>query len=390
MISDGPARVGEIYLDNNATTQPLPEVVRLVAEIMSTGYGNPSSVHRAGERGRQLLRKARQQVADAVGGDTEHVVFTSGATEANNLVLQCLRGRAFDGFRLVTSAVEHSSVLETARQLRREGHDVVIVPVDSRGLVRLEEVASAIKPGRTLVSVQWANNETGVVQPIEEIARIVHETGSLLHTDAVQAVGKVSVDVSGLPIDFLTLSGHKVHGPVGVGALVGPGLARVASLVFGGSQERGVRPGTENVPAIAGLGLALELRTQRWATAVDSTRRLRDRFETALVERGLASAINGAAASRLPNTSNLRFAGVDGEALTLRLDQLGVRCSQSSACTNQKPEPSYVLRAMGLSEGEAYASIRFGFSEFNTDQEIDQALDLISEVHSLLTRFALA
>ena len=380
----------EIYLDNNATTRPLPEVVRAVTEVMTSGFGNPSSVHRAGERARQLIRQARAQVAGLIGADPDHVVFTSGATEANNLALQSLCGIGRGTLRLVTTAVEHSSILQVAEHLRRSGGDVVILPVDSSGLVDIDKLVDAIKPGRTLVSVQWANNETGVLQPVAEIANVAKEHEAFFHTDAVQAVGKVQIDLNRLPADLLTLSGHKVHGPLGVGALVGPGVDRIRSLVFGGSQEKARRPGTENVPGIVGLGVALEERGHRWEAALGATERMRNRFESALLNRGLVSAVNGSPGARLLNTSSLRFSGIDGEALTIRLDQQGVRCSQSSACTNQKPEPSYVLRAMGLTEAEAYASVRFGFSEFNTDHDVDSALDIIAEVHNSLALFALA
>jgi cysteine desulfurase len=248
----------------------------------------------------------------------------------------------------------------------------------------------SVEPGKTLVSVQWANNETGVLQPILELAAAARAAGAVFHTDAVQAVGKVRIDLDETPIDLLSLSGHKLHGPLGVGALVGPAVRQLDPLVFGGAQEKGLRPGTENVPAIVGLGIALECRAARFDAVADATLALRDQFEARLSALGLVAALNGAPSERLPNTSNVRFADVDGEALTIRLDQLGVRCSQSSACTNHKPEPSYVLRAMGLSEAEAYSSVRFGFSELNTFVDVEAAVDAIATVHESLPRFAVA
>ena len=381
----------EIYLDNNATTRALPEVVEAVARVMRDGYGNPSSIHSAGARGRALLRRAREQVAEAVGSvDPVNVVFTSGATEANNLVVQGLLAGSMKGYRLVTTAVEHSSILAAAHALKRRGCEVLVLPVDAEGLVSVNALGEAIAPGRTLVSVQWANNETGVIQPIRELVERTHSAGGLFHTDAVQAVGKVRVDVEAVPADFLSLSGHKLHGPLGVGALVARNKKLLAPLVFGGSQENALRPGTENVPGIVGLGVALSLRHDRLEAVAATTSRMRDSFESLLADRGLAKMFNGARANRLPNTSNVQFRETDGEALSIRLDQMSVRCSLSSACTNQRPEPSYVLRAMGLSEAEAFASVRFGFSELNTMMEVDQAIEAITNIHASLIRFAVA
>lgn len=380
----------EIYFDNNSTTRALPEVIDAVAQAMADRYGNASSVHSAGERARAQIRKAREQVADLLGATAEDVVFTSGATEANNIVLQSLLAGEFAGYRLVTSSVEHSSVLAAADYLRSMGTKVTVLPVDADGVVDPEAVSAAIDPGRTLVSIQWANNETGVLQPIGSIARNARAMGALVHTDAVQAVGKAPIDLASLPIDFMSLSGHKLHGPSGVGALVGSGIRRLQPLVYGGSQENALRPGTENVPGIVGLGCALEMRAMRFGLVAEQTRKLRECFESTLTARGLVANVNAGGARRLPNTSNVRFADVDGEALTIRLDQVGVRCSQSSACTNQKPEPSYVLRAMGLSETEAYASVRFGFSELNTIDEVEAAVESIATIHASLSQFAVA
>ena len=380
----------EIYLDNNATTSPHPEVIEAVAQAMAAGFGNPSSAHCGGRRARQVLRDSREQVSGLVGASPEDVVFTSGATEANNLVLQSLLAREFSDYRLITSGVEHSSILSVAEHLSSRGVEVVVLPVDTDGLVALDAVVSAIQPGRTLVSIQCANNETGVLQSIEQLAVTAHCSGALFHTDAVQGVGKTPIDLASIPIDFLSLSGHKLHGPLGIGALVGPGIHRLPSLLYGGTQEAGLRPGTENLPGITGLACALELRALRFGSVAEHTRRLRDRFESGLIKRGLVASVNGGGAFRVPNTSNIRFGDIDGDALTIQLDQRGIQCSQSSACTSQKPEPSYVLRAMGLSEVEAFASVRFGFSELNTMQEVDRAVNAVTDVHASLARFAVA
>ena len=380
----------EIYLDNNATTRPLPEVVDAVTRAMVEGYGNASSVHEAGKRARGLLARARDQVSGMVNAGLDDVVFTSGATEANNLVLHSLLAGELKGHRLVTTSVEHSSVLAAAEHLGAAGVDVVILEPDQDGLVHPPALLAAVDPGRTLVSIQWANNETGVIQSIPDLVQAAKSAGAKFHSDAVQAVGKIPVDLQSTPIDFLALSGHKIHGPLGVGALVGAGIHLLSPVTFGGSQEKAIRPGTENVPAIVGLGVALETRAKRFDGVAEATRSLRDRFERSLESEGLLAGINGSRVPRLPNTSNVRFKQIDGEALPIRLDQLGVRCSQSSACTNHRPEPSYVLRAMGLSEGDAYASVRFGFSELNTVKEVDDAVQRIAAVHASLTRFAVA
>ena len=388
----GPAEAGprEIYFDNNATTFPLPEVVNAVAEAMAGAYGNPSSLHNAGTRARAALRRAREQVASLLRAREEEVIFTSGTTEANNLVLLSLLHGRLKGFRLVTTSVEHSSILHAARHLETEGVPVTVLEVDRNGLIEPGALVEAIEPGRTLVSIQWANNETGVVQPIPELASAARAAGAVFHSDAAQAVGKVPVDLSQHSVDLISLTGHKIHGPLGIGAIVGPGVPNLHPLTFGGSQERSLRPGTENLPGIIGLGVALGIRASRFEDVARTTRDLRDRFEALLEAKDVVAGVNGREVERLPNTSNVLFSQVDGEALVIRLDLAGIRCSQSSACTNSRPEPSYVLRAMGLSESEAYASIRFGFSEMNTVEEIDLAAGMIEALHTSLLRFAVA
>ena len=380
----------EVYLDNNATTQALPEVVDAVADAMVEGFGNPSSVHGVGARARRMVQNAREQVASTLNADAHSIVFTSGATEANNLALQSLRAGGLAGYRLVTSAVEHSAILEAAEYLRGLGQEVVVLPVERDGLVDVQALAEAIDPGRTLVSIQWASNETGVVQPIAQMLAIARERGALFHTDAVQAVGKLPIDLAVTDVDFLSLSAHKIHGPLGIGALIAKDVSLLQPLAYGGSQEGAVRPGTENVPGIVGMGVALEVRASRFNEVARGTQELRDRFESELASLGLVASINGSPAPRLPATSSVRFAGADGEALILRLDGLGIRCSQSSACTNQKPEPSYVLRAMGLSEDEAFSSVRFGFSELNQQDDVGAAVAAIASIHASLARFAIA
>ncbi len=380
------AKPREIYLDNNATTPALPEVADVVVQAMRVDYGNPSSAHRAGRRARAALWKARERVGASLSVQPEDVVFTSGASEANNMVvLNLLRG-PLEGYRFVTTAVEHSSVLAPAGVVEDQGRDVIVVPVDERGIVDQEALLEAIVPGRTLVSVQWANGETGVVQPIDRLLEEVHARDALFHTDAVQAVGKAPVDLDLVGVDFASISAHKLHGPLGVGALVRRNPDLLAPTTFGGAQEGAQRPGTENVPGAVGFGEALRLRWDLMTEVAAHTRRLRDRFEEALERVGVARAFNGSESPRLPNTSNVLFEGVDGEALVARLDRLGIRCSQSSACTNQRPEPSHVIRAMGRSEADAYASVRFAFSRFNASRDVDDAVEAIVRVHGDLAR----
>jgi len=379
------ANSDSIYLDNNATTAMLPEVRSAMLAVMDAGALNPSSIHSRGDHARALLKEARRSVSQMLDSSERSVTFTSGATEANQLVLQNLLQGAFGGFRLVTTSTEHSSIREALPALRRAGVDVQIASVGQNGVVSLEEIEAAILPGQTLVSVQWANNETGVLQPIEAIGEVCHRQRAVLHSDAVQAVGKVPVDLN--HAGLLSMSGHKLHGPLGVGALVAAEGIQLSATLAGGGQESGLRPGTENLPAIVGMGQACRIRSARFEASNERVRSLRDAFEAGLRQAGVIEDVAGASTARLPNTSNIRVRSVDGEALLIQLNRAGVACSQSSACTNRKPEPSFVLRAMGLSEDEAFRSIRFGFSELNTFEEVDRVVDLIVEFHTRLLPF---
>jgi cysteine desulfurase len=376
----------EIFLDNNATTQPLPEVTAAVVGAMSESFGNASSNNRAGERARRLLRESRESIAYLIGAVADSISFTSGATEANNWVLQRVCGTP--GKSLVTTVAEHSSITSLCDYLEVSGIRVERLPINLCGRVDVERLAEAVGHDTTLVSVHWVNNETGVIQPVEEIAAICRERGILFHTDASQAVGKLQIDVKKLGCDFLSFSGHKFHGPQGIGGLyIRPGV-KLRSLLFGGDQEHARRAGTENLPGIAGLGAAAAERFSKMDTTIVRLRQLRDRFESAVTSRLPNVVINGDVEDRVCNTTNLRFEGVNGEALVARLDQQGVRCSQSSACTNQRPEPSYVLRAMGLSESQAYASIRFSVSVGNSNEEIDESIEILAKLVPDLVRFA--
>lgn len=381
---------GEIYLDNNATTRPLPEVRRAMLEALDEGFGNPSSDHARGRRARDAIWRARSSVAALLGADPSRLIFTSSATEANNIILASAAARAAKRgpARLITTAVEHSSVLNVCEHFVPRGVEVEHVPVDADGIVDLDRLRQQLARRTFLVCVQWANNETGVVQPIADIAEICREHGALVHVDAAQAIGKLPIDLRAVEIDLMSVTAHKIHGPVGAGAIYARDLSLLEPLCFGGQQESGLRPGTENVAAIVGFGVSAELRFRRFAEIEQRLRQLRDEFEERLLELVSDVCVNGGQVKRLPNGTNLRFTETDGQALVARLDQAGVRCSQSSACTSRRPTPSHVLRAMRLSADDAWSSVRFAFGELNTADDARTAAALVAEICSKLRRFS--
>lgn len=372
-------QVDEVYLDNNASTQPLDAVVEAVASTMRELFGNPSSAHSRGSVARHKLIEARETVASFLGAKADQIIFTSGGTEGNNTVLfGVLRSDVAN--RLVTTVVEHASVLRPAEEIKASGTDVVYLPVDGDGRIDcnfLEETLSA--PPSTLISIQWVNSETGVIQPIEDIAKLVRTYDALLHIDAAQAVGRLPININSIHVDFLTFSGHKLHGPLGTGVLYIRDPRYIKPLLFGGGQENGWRAGTENLPGIVGLAQACEVRANELTEAINKMQKLRDRFEKQILANIPDVTVNGASAPRVCNTTNIRFSGLDGQALLARLDRLGVFCSQASACSSHRPEPSHVLRAMGLSEEDAFASLRFSFSVLNTEQEVERAVKAIRD-----------
>ena len=380
----------EVYLDNNATTRPLPEVREAMMRVLGENFGNPSSAHSAGDRVREAMVVARDSVAQLVGAEADQIVFMGSGTEANNTVFHSVFQRAPTGkrVRIVTTTVEHSSIIKMNDYLSVRGVEVVSVPVDRCGQLVWEALDEAITPDTDLVSVQWVNNETGAILPVGRIAQLCQSRGVLFHTDAAQAVGKLPVSVTELPVDFLTFTAHKFHGPQGIGALYVRSSKELLPLLWGGPQEGGLRPGTENVPGIIGMGTAAQVRLERLKDVQGLMASLRDHFEQSVIAQIPDVEINGDSDMRVCNTTNLLFQDVDGQALVARLDQEGVRCSQSSACTNQRPEPSYVLRAMGVSEAEAYSSVRFSFSEFNTVEDIDDAVVHLAELCKQLRRFS--
>jgi cysteine desulfurase len=376
-----------IYLDNNATTQLDPAVIEEMLPFLTKYYGNPSSGYGFAATARKAINLARERLAALLGCQATEIIFTSGGTESNNAVINSalidVRGK-----RVVTSSVEHSAVLRPCQDLAKRGCDVTFLGVDRHGNLDLAELEAAIRPGTPLVSIMWANNETGVVFPIEEIAEICREKRVLFHTDAVQATGKIPMRLRDSPINFLSLSAHKFHGPKGVGALYVSRQTRFSPLIAGGGQENGRRGGTENVASIIGLGKAAEVALKYLAEGKCNVRSMRDRFEKSVLEAVSGASVNGAGAARLPNTSSLSFAGIESSSALLLLDRQGICCSAGSACRTGSQEASHVLRAMSPSSDGARRSLRFSFGRFNTDAQIDRAIEVVPKVIDKLRQSA--
>ena len=370
---------GTIYLDNNATTRVAPECLDAVLACLRDEYGNPSSKHAAGDRARRLVNEARAQVAELLGAQSAEIVFTSGGTESNHLAILGVLARDPRRQHVVTSSVEHPSTLQLLHHLEGCGVRVTLLPVDAQGQLDPAAVEAAIAPDTALISFLWANNETGVLFPVGNLARIARERNVLLHLDAVQVVGKLAVDLRQLPADFLSLSGHKFHAPKGVGALFVRKGVTLPPLLFG-HQERARRGGTENVPAIVGLGIAAAVAAETLETGMHTMMTLRARLEQGVCERVPFATVNGGDAARVANTSSIRFGNLIGEALAARLDQAGVCVALGAACTAGYSAPSHVLTAMGLDARAVLASMRFSLSRYTTGKEIERVLDLLPEV----------
>ncbi len=373
-----------IYMDANATTPVLPEVLEAMRPYWAAEFGNASSIHQPGQRARAAVDRAREQVAKLLNCRAAEIVFTSGGTESDNLALfGVMGGLLAPGDHLVTTAIEHHAVLHAAEELAERGVEVTFLPCTAQGVVEVAALEAALKRNTKLVSVMLANNETGVIQPVREMADRAHAAGALFHTDAIQAAGKLPLDVKALGCDLLSLSGHKMYAPQGTGALFVRRNVKLKPMFFGGLHERGRRPGTENVAGIVGLGKAAEM-AREWL-AGDGARELaalRDRLErgilAAVEEAGVnGGRIDGDPAPRVANTSNLYFDHVEAEALVIALDLKGLAISGGSACQSGATEPSHVLRAMGLSEARARSSVRFSLSRMNTEEEIDAALEIV-------------
>jgi cysteine desulfurase len=362
-----------IYLDNNATTRIAPEVLEAMLPWLADHYGNPSSGYRFGRDARKAVERAREQVATLIGAQPGEIVFTSGGTESNNAAIRSALALRPDCRTLVSSTVEHSAVEEVLKHHQSTGYGLRLNPVDSTGQLDLEAWRMSLAEGSVAIaSLILANNETGVLSPLAQAAAIAAEHGVYFHTDAVQAVGKIPLNVSALTVHALSLSAHKLHGPKGIGALYLNRHARFEPQTLGGGQEQDRRSGTENVPAIVGFGVAAELAVRHLAEA-GRIAALRDAFEAAVIAELPDVAINGEPANRLPNTSNLYFPGVDGEGILILLDEAGVCCSPGSACSTGAVQPSRIVRAMGHSAARARSSVRFSLSRFTSAEEIEAA-----------------
>jgi cysteine desulfurase len=366
-----------VYLDNNATTPLLPEVFEAMRPYFAEHFGNASSIHHHGQETRAAVERAREAVAALLGCRSSEIVFTSGGTEGDNLAIS---GLARAGDHVVSSTIEHHAVLNSCKHLEAIGCDVTYVPVDGRGLVDPEDVRRALRPNTKLITIMMANNETGVLQPVEEIGKIAAEADVYFHTDAVQAAGKVPIEVKGIGCDLLSISGHKLHAPQGVGALyVGKGTI-LQPMFYGGSHERSRRAGTENVPGIIGLGKAAEISREALDRGdLAQMAAMRDHIEQTILSEVEATGVNGEGAPRVPNTTNIHFDYIEGEALVIALDLKGLAVSTGAACSSGAIEPSHVLTAMGLPPEIARASLRFSLGKQNTPDDVEFALDLIPQ-----------
>ena len=370
----------KVYLDNAATTRMHDEVLAAMQPYLNNVYGNPSSIHSFGREARKAVEEAREKTAAALGGEPREIIFTSGATEANNVAIRGVaRALQQKGRHIITTAVEHHAVLDACKALEAEGFKVTVLPVDAYGMVSPRDVADAITDETILVSVMLANNEVGTVMPVAEIGKICRERGVVFHTDAVQAIGVLPVNVDDLQVDLLSLSAHKFHGPKGVGALYVRKGTKLKVFSFGGAQERKLRPGTENVAGIVGLGKAIELAVTDMEAKVSRIKAMRDKLMTGLLSIP-HTRLNGHPEKRLPGYVNISFQYVEGESMILSLDLKGIAVSSGSACTSGSLDPSHVLMAMGLDHQTAHGSLRLTLSAYNTEEEIDYVLSVMPEI----------
>jgi len=370
-----------IYFDHSATTPVDSEVASLMVEYMTEKFGNPSSIHLFGREVHKAVDEARQQVAALIGANPNEIFFTSGGTEADNLALKgiALANRK-KGNHIITTCIEHHAILHTCEYLEKQGFNVTYLPVDENAMVRLEDVKKAITDQTILISVMFANNEVGTIQPIKEIGKIAREKGIYFHTDAVQAAGNYPIDVAEYNIDLLTLSAHKFHGPKGVGALYVRRGIRIDAVQHGGGQERSLRPGTENTPGIIGLGKAAEIAKRDMAKKIAHVTALRDKLAKGITERITDIKLNGHPTVRMPGNINFSFLYVEGESLLLNLDLKGIAASSGSACTSGSLDPSHVLLAMGLTHEVAHGSLRLSLGRGNTEDDIDYCLTVLPEI----------
>ena len=381
--------MNRVYLDYNATTPVEPEVLEAMLPYFSADFGNASSIHTFGQKARAAVETAREQVAALIGARPREIIFTSGGTESDNHAIFGIALSSLTSFaslasstpnsrpHIITTAIEHEAVLNACQALEKEGVHVTYLPVDREGQIDLDELRRGLRPETALITIMHANNELGTIQPLEEIGRIAKEADVYFHTDAVQSAGKIPIDVNRFQVDLLSMSGHKLYAPKGVGALYIRGRTRLRQLLYGGHHQHGFRPGTENVAGIVGLGKAAEL--ARASLSQDALRMsaLRDSLQEGLLRRVPHSRVNAAAAPRTPNTTNLVFPGIEGEALLIALDLKGLACSTGAACSSGAVEPSHVLTAIGLPPEEARASLRFSLGRHTTQSDIDFALAIV-------------
>ena len=370
-----------IYLDHAATTPTHPEVVKAMLPFFTDAFGNPSSIHSYGQEAKGAVEEARTKVAELIGARSEEIVFTSGGTEADNYALKGIAyANEHKGNHIITTSIEHHAVLEVCKFLGRRGFKVTYLPVDKYGLVDPDDVRKAITDKTILISVMHANNEVGTIEPVEEIGRIAREAGAYFHSDAVQTVGHIPVNVDKLKVDLLSISGHKFYGPKGVGALYVRKGTRLVSFMHGGEQEKRRRAGTENVPGIVGLGRAVELAGQEMGKEVERLAYLRDKLIKGLVEKIDHIRLNGHPTRRLPNNVNVSVDFVEGESMLLNLDLEGICASTGSACSSASLEPSHVLLALGLPPEQAHGSLRFTLGRENTEADVERVLEVLPEI----------
>jgi len=369
-----------IYLDNNATTRVADEVIEEMLPYYGTLYGNPSSMHTFGGQIHRKIETAREQAAFLLNAEPEEIIFTSCGTESDNTAIMNALQTNPQKRHIITTRVEHPAVINFCKAMSKNGYSVTFLSVDKLGRLNLEEMKTAITDNTAIVSIMYANNETGVIFPMEEIAKIIKSKGVLLHTDAVQTAGKISIDVKALPVDMLSISGHKMHAPKGVGVLYIRKGTRFSPYIIGGHQEKGRRAGTENVASIIGLGKACELAKKQLHDEHTRIKALRDRLEQGLLKSCPDTRVNGDTEHRLPNTTNMSFEYVEGEAILLRLNEDNICASSGSACTSGSLEPSHVLRAMGIPFTAIHGSVRFSLGMYNTDEDIDIVLDKMPKI----------
>jgi cysteine desulfurase len=369
-----------IYFDNNATTRVAPEVFEVMKPFLTELYGNPSSMHTFGGQVERYIRESRENVAKLLGCDSSEIIFTSCGTESDNAAIRGILSAYPEKRKIITTRVEHPAVLTVCRELQSEGYRVVELGVDKDGQLDLEELQAEVDEDTAIVTIMYANNETGVIFPIDKIAEIVKAKGSIFHTDAVQAVGKIPMNLEKSNIDLLSISGHKLHAPKGVGVLYVRKGTRLTPFIIGGHQEKSRRAGTENVAGIAAIGKAAELAMKNMEIENTYVKKLRDKLENTILKTCKDAHLNGDKINRLPNTANISFEFIEGEAILLLLDQFGICASSGSACTSGALEPSHVMRAMGVPFTAAHGSIRFSLSIYNTEEEVDFLIEKMPTV----------